>query len=119
VEDLTVNVQNTPVADEATPFKSVRGKIPMKETDADKAVADGAYRASADELRGFLEQIERLAAQRKDLGEDIKDVFTIAKSRGYDTNALRKLLVERKRDKDDLAEEQAVMDLYRGVLGMM
>ncbi len=79
---------------------------------------DNAYRATADELRQFIERFERLAAEKADLGELQKDVMSEAKSRGYDTKCLRRVIAERKRDKDDIAEEEAVMDMYREALGM-
>lgn len=93
------------------------GSSHMKDTDADRAVADAAYRVSAGELRAFIERIERLQAESRDIADQVKEVFAEAKGRGYDTKAMRKLIAERKRDKADLAEEQAVMDLYRSVLG--
>lgn len=91
--------------------------IPMRSTAADDAVSDKVYRATADELTGFIGRVERLDGERKDLADTKKDVFAEAKARGYDVKALRKLIAERKRDPQDLAEEQAVLDLYREALG--
>jgi uncharacterized protein (UPF0335 family) len=93
-------------------------KTPMKETDADRAVTDAAYRVTADELRQFIERFERLEAEKKDLAEQQKEVMAEAKARGYDTKVMRKVIALRKRDKDDIAEEEAVLDLYKEVLGM-
>jgi uncharacterized protein (UPF0335 family) len=95
-----------------------QGKPPMKaDPDFDNA-ADSAYRATAGELRQFVERFERLDAEKKDIADQQKEVMAEAKGRGYDTKALRKLIALRKRDKDDIAEEEAVLDMYKEALGM-
>ena len=66
----------------------------------------------------FVERIERLDAEKKDLAEQQKEVMSEAKSRGYDTKVLRKVIALRKRDADDIAEEEAVMEMYKEALGM-
>lgn len=82
-------------------------------------MADGKNtRAGRDELRSFIERVERLEADARAVADDKKEVFAEAKARGYDTKIMRKVIAERKRDKDDLAEEQAVLELYREALGM-
>jgi uncharacterized protein (UPF0335 family) len=81
-------------------------------------VTDTSYRVTADELRAFIERIERLEAERKDLGEQQKEVMAEAKGRGYDTKVMRKVIALRKRDKDDIAEEEAVLEMYKEALGM-
>ena len=73
---------------------------------------------ATDQLRSFVERIERLDAEKKDLAEQQKEVMAEAKSRGYDTKVLRKVIALRKRDKDDIAEEEAVMEMYKEALGM-
>lgn len=93
--------------------------IPMKETDADRAVRDGVYTVAAEELRAFIERFERLEAEKKDIMNDMKEVMAEAKGRGYDTKALRKVISLRKRDKDDIAEEEAVLEMYKAALGMI
>lgn len=93
-------------------------KPPMKNTPEDDAVTDGVYRVTANELRQFVERVERLDAEKKDLAEQQKEVMAEAKSRGYDTKVLRKVIALRKRDKDDIAEEEAVMEMYKEALGM-
>ena len=72
----------------------------------------------ADEIRSFIERYEALDAQRVDLANDLKEVMAEAKGRGYDTKVLRKIIAMRKRDKDDLAEEEAILELYKTALGM-
>jgi len=93
-------------------------KPPMKETEADRQVTDGAYRVTADELRQFIERIERLEAEKKDIAEQQKEVMAEAKGRGYDTKVLRKVIALRKREPDDIAEEEAVLEMYKEALGM-
>ena len=79
---------------------------------------DTSYRITADELRQFVERIERLDAEKKDLAEQQKEVLAEAKGRGYDTAVIRKLIALRKRDSDDIAEEEAVLEMYKEALGM-
>lgn len=70
------------------------------------------------ELRAFVERYERLEAEKQDIAEGQKEVMAEAKGRGYDVKVLRKIIAMRKRDKDDLAEEEAVLELYKAALGM-
>ena len=77
-----------------------------------------SYRVTADELRQFIERIERLDAEKKDLAEQQKEVMSEAKGRGYDTKVLRKLISIRRRDANDIAEEEAIMEMYKEALGM-
>ena len=79
---------------------------------------DANYRVTANELRQFVERIERLDAEKKDLAEQQKEVMSEAKSRGYDTKVLRKVIALRKREPDDIAEEEAVLEMYKEALGM-
>jgi len=79
---------------------------------------DTTYRVTADELRQFIERFERLEAEKQDIAEQQKEVMAEAKARGYDTKVMRKIIAMRKRDRDDLAEEQAVLEMYAQALGM-
>ncbi|MEO9633091.1 MAG: DUF2312 domain-containing protein [Sulfitobacter sp.] len=79
---------------------------------------DAAYRVTANELRQFIERIERVGSEIKDLQDQQKEIYAEAKSRGYLIMAIRKIVAERKRDKDDIAEEEAVLEMYRQALGM-
>ncbi|MEM6305805.1 MAG: DUF2312 domain-containing protein [Pseudomonadota bacterium] len=92
----------------------------MTDTNADVIESGGAqsYRVTADELRQFIERIERLDAEKKDLADQQKEVMAEAKARGYDTKVMRKVIALRKRDADDLAEEEAVLEMYKEALGM-
>ena len=82
------------------------------------AAGDATYKVTANELRQFVERIERLDAEKKDLAEQQKEVMAEAKSRGYDTKVLRKVIALRKREPDDIAEEEAVLEMYKEALGM-
>ena len=62
--------------------------------------------------------MERLDAEKKDLIEQQKEVMSEAKGRGYDTRVIRKLIGMRKRDQADIAEEEAILDMYKQALGM-
>ncbi|WP_297340960.1 DUF2312 domain-containing protein [Pseudophaeobacter sp.] len=80
--------------------------------------ADSTYRVTAGELRQFVERIERLEAEKKDIAEQIREVYAETKSRGYDQKALRTIIGLRKRDKDEIAEHEAVLEIYKEALGM-
>lgn len=90
----------------------------MKNTDADREVADRAYRVTADELRGFVERIERLDSERREIADQIAEVKAEAKARGYSVKAIAQVVRDRRRDASDLAEWRAVLELYRDVLEM-
>jgi len=77
-----------------------------------------SYRVTADELRQFIERFERLEAEKKDIADQQKEVMQESKSRGYDTKVMRKIIAMRKRDRDDLANEDAVLEMYKEALGM-
>ncbi|MQY43032.1 DUF2312 domain-containing protein [Epibacterium sp. SM1969] len=77
-----------------------------------------SYRVTAGELRQFIERFERLDEEKKSLAEQQKEIMSEAKARGYDTKVIRKVIALRKRDKDDIAEEEAVLEMYKEALGM-
>ena len=77
-----------------------------------------SYSVTADELRAFVERVERLADEKKEVAEQEKELFAEIKGRGYDTTAVRKIIALRKRRPDDLAEEEAVIEIYKSALGM-
>lgn len=79
---------------------------------------DATTTVTAQELRQFVERFERLEAEKKDIADAQKEVMAEAKGRGYDTRVLRKVIAIRKRDANDLAEEEAVLDMYKSALGM-
>ena len=81
-------------------------------------VTDAQYNVTAEELRQFIEQYEHLEAEKKDITEQQKEVMAEAKARGYDTKVIKKVIALRKRDADDIAEEEAVLEMYKAALGM-
>jgi len=78
-----------------------------------------AYNVTADELRQFIERFEQLEAEKKDVAEQQKELMAEAKGRGYDTKVMKKVVALRKRKPDDIAEEEAVLDMYKSALGMI
>ena len=77
-----------------------------------------SYRVAGEELRQFVERFERLEIERKDISDQQKEVMIEAKSRGYDTRIMRKIVSLRKRDLEDIAEEEAILSMYKTALGM-
>ncbi len=77
-----------------------------------------AYAITAEELRQFIERYEHLEAEKKDITDQQKEVMAEAKGRGYDTKVLRKIIGLRKRKPDEIAEEEAVLEVYKAALGM-
>lgn len=86
--------------------------------DDDSNHVPSSYRVTADELRQFIERFERLEMEKKDIADQQKEVMAEAKGRGYDTKAMRKLIALRKKSADELAEEEAVLEMYKEALGM-
>ncbi len=80
--------------------------------------AGDAYGVAANELRQFIERFERLEAEKKDIADQQKEVMAEAKARGYDTKVMRKVIALRKREPDEIAEEEAVLEMYKSALGM-
>jgi uncharacterized protein (UPF0335 family) len=76
------------------------------------------YRVTADELRQFIERVERLNAEKSDIADATKEVLAEAKGRGYSPAVMRKIIARRKRNRDDIAEEEALMEMYKEALGM-
>jgi len=73
---------------------------------------------SDDRLRLLIERIERLESEKKGIGDDVKDVYSEAKSTGYDTKILRAIIRLRKMKPDDRREFEAVLETYMNDLGM-
>lgn len=94
------------------------GKPPMKADPDFDVAATETYRVTAGELRAFVERIERLAAEMKDFADQQKEVFAEAKGRGYDVKILRQIVALRKKDPQQISEEEAVLALYKEALGM-
>ncbi|HEY1543292.1 MAG TPA: DUF2312 domain-containing protein [Xanthobacteraceae bacterium] len=78
-----------------------------------------ATRFAKDQLKAFVERIERLEEEKKALSDDIRDVYGEAKGNGYDVKVLRAVVRLRKQDKDERMEYDAVLETYMHALGMI
>lgn len=84
----------------------------------EESAQDATYGVAAEELKSFIERVERLEEEKKEIADQIKEVMAEAKGRGYDTKVMRKIIALRKRDPDDISEEEAVLAMYAEALGM-
>jgi uncharacterized protein (UPF0335 family) len=75
-------------------------------------------RIAADQLKSFIERIERLTEEKKCLAGDIKDVYAEAKSNGYDVPTIRKIIKIRAQDADERKEAEAILETYMAAIGM-
>ncbi len=73
---------------------------------------------SAEQLRLFIERIERLEEDKKGIADDIKDVYAEAKGTGFDAKTLRKIVALRKMDKGARQEAEALLETYKAALGL-
>jgi uncharacterized protein (UPF0335 family) len=82
----------------------------------EKKMSEGSV--TADQLRLFIERIERLEEEKKGIADDIRDVYSEAKSNGYDAKIMRQIVRLRKMTNDDRAEMEAVLETYKSALGL-
>jgi uncharacterized protein (UPF0335 family) len=78
-----------------------------------------AHRFAKDQLKAFIERVERLEEEKKAIADDIRDVYGEAKGNGYDVKALRTIVRLRKQDKDERQEQEAILETYMHALGML
>ncbi len=71
-----------------------------------------------DQLRAFVERIERLEEEKKTIADDIREVYGEARAMGFDTKVLRKVISIRKQDRNERMEQEAILDTYLHALGM-
>jgi uncharacterized protein (UPF0335 family) len=71
-----------------------------------------------DQLRSLIERVERLEEEKAALTADIREVYSEAKGVGFDTKIMRQVVRLRKLDRADRQEQEAILDLYLGALGM-
>jgi len=92
--------------------RTLRPNLPITEKDIqmDDPIA-------GDQLKSIVERIERLEEEKKTIADDIKEVYAEAKGNGYDVKVLRKVIAIRKRDANERAEEEAILDLYLQAVG--
>ncbi len=91
----------------------------MKATISSSDQVSDAESVAADELRQFIERIERLEEEKAGLLGDIKEVYAEAKGRGFDTKTMRRIISIRKKDHAERTEEEAILELYMEALGMI
>ncbi len=82
-------------------------------------VAETSQTVAAGQLRAFIERIERLEEEKKTIADDIKEVYAEAKGTGFEPKIMRQIVKIRKMDKDDLDEEETLLDIYKRALGML
>ncbi len=82
------------------------------------AADDNVSRVTREHIRSFVESIEQLNLEKNEIADQQKEVFSEAKARGYDTRILRKVVSLRKRDPQDLSEEEAILEIYREALDL-
>ena len=86
---------------------------------ASAAPAVDASSVAADQLKSFIERIERLEEEKAAIAGDIKEVMAELKGRGFDVKAVRTILRLRKKDHAERQEEEAILELYLQALGMV
>lgn len=94
-------------------------KRPGKEFEPKRQEEAPATRFAKDQLKAFVERIERLNEEKKEISDDIGAVFAEAKSSGFDVKALRAIIRRRKQDPNALAEHETILETYMQALGML
>ncbi len=74
---------------------------------------------SGDQLRSYIERIEKLDEEKSSIAVDIREVFAEAKANGFDTKTMRQVIKLRKMDHSERDEQEHMLDLYKRVLGML
>lgn len=74
--------------------------------------------STAGQLKALIERVERLEEEKKQLAEDIKDVYAEAKANGFDTKILRKIVSLRRQDANERREQEELLETYLRALGM-
>ncbi|AHA28099.1 hypothetical protein lam_756 [Candidatus Liberibacter americanus str. Sao Paulo] len=85
----------------------------------EEIMIDNIQNNTQEQLRSFIERIERLEQEKKVLSENIKEVYSEAKATGFDIKALRKIISLRKKDEQEWIEEEQILDVYLRALGMI
>lgn len=85
---------------------------------ADQPLSDAAAGFAKDHLRQFIERIERLDEEIREMNADKRDVYAEAKGSGFDPKVMRQVIAIRRQDADTRAEHEAILDLYLNALGM-
>ena len=78
-----------------------------------------AHRFAKDQLKAFVERVERLEEEKKTIADDIRDVYAEAKGNGFDVKALRTIVRLRKQDESERQEQETILETYMQALGML
>ena len=90
----------------------------LAEKPAPEKTTDDVGGIAGTRLKAFIERIERLEEEKKGLQDDIKDIMAEAKGTGFDTKIIRKIISLRKKDKQEIQEEEELLALYKAAIGM-
>jgi len=74
---------------------------------------------SGNQLRLFIEKIEKLESEKADLMENIKEVFAESKSSGFDPKIMKEIIKIRKMKNEDRIEQEELLDIYKAAIGMV
>jgi uncharacterized protein (UPF0335 family) len=91
----------------------------MPATAAANKEEEKAVRFAKDQLRAFVERVEKLEEEKKAISDDIRDVYAESKANGFDVKALRTIVRLRKMDANERAEQDAILETYMHALGML
>ena len=90
----------------------------METAAAAAAAEQPVMKFGKEQLKAFIERVERLEEEKKAIADDIRDVYAEAKGSGFDVKALRAIVRLRKQDTDERREQQAILETYMHALGM-
>ena len=82
-------------------------------------MSDASHGVARDQLRSFVERIERLEEEKKTIVDDINDVYGEANGMGFEKKILKKVIALRKKDEQERMEEDLILDTYLHALGMI
>ena len=91
----------------------------MSAVEKDDSTEQARTKFGKDQLKAFVERIERLEEEKKTISEDIRDVYAESKANGFDTKALRAVIKLRKQDANERNEQQLILETYMNALGML
>jgi len=100
------------------PIEAAPAKGKKKRVVPDPIVANENYEVSAEQLKLFIERIERLEEEKTGIADDIKDVYAEAKSTGFDTKGMREIIRIRKMEKHHRDEAEHILETYKSALGI-
>ena len=128
-QGITTTVNGVPMSMSRAALKIVSGMKPARtegQADVEDVTGPGDNGPTiqaqggiaTDRLRSIVERVERLEEEKKALASDIKDIFAEAKSAGFDTQVIKRIIKERKMEPADVEEQETLLDIYRRALGM-